>query len=54
MPDGWGTLGPFRIPLKLKNAFKDLYKGKVEEKVTQMIQNDVKSNVPDWKDEETT
>ena len=55
MPEGWGTLGPFRIPAKLKEVFKDLHKGKVEEQVVKMIQTDVEKKVPDWdKDEELT
>ena len=54
LPEGWGTLGPVRLPKKLKDKFKELYKGKVEEKVVQMIQTDVKANVPDWDKEEPT
>ena len=46
MPVGWGTLGPFRLPEKLKNAFKELYKGKVEERMVEMIQTDLEQKVP--------
>jgi len=48
LPEGWGTLGPFRLPEKLKTAFKDLYKGKVEDQMVKMIQEDVEKTVPDW------
>ena len=52
MPEGWGTLGPFRIPQKLKDAFKEIYKGKVEERVISMIHNDVILVKPDFDKEE--
>ena len=51
LPDGWGTLGPFRIPKKLKDAFKELYKGEVEDHVVKMVQEDVEKTVPDWNEE---
>jgi methionine synthase II (cobalamin-independent) len=53
MPEGWGTLGPFRLPEKLKKAFKELYKGKVEERMVEMIQTDIEKKVPDWNKEKT-
>ena len=52
LPEGWGTLGPFRVPKKLKDAFKELYKGKVEERVIKIVQEDVEKTVPDWNKEE--
>jgi hypothetical protein len=51
-PEGCGTLGPIRLSKKLKDAFKELYKGKVEERIVQHIHDDVKRNFPDWKDED--
>jgi len=48
MPEGWGTLGPFRLPQKLKDVFKEIYKGKVEEHMVKLIQTDVEQNVPNW------
>jgi len=52
LPAVLGTLGPFRLPKKLKDAFKEKYKGKVEEHMVEMIQNDVEKTVPDWNKEE--
>jgi hypothetical protein len=52
LPEGWATLGPFRIQQKLKDAFKKLYKGKVEDQMVKMIQADVEKTVPDWNKEE--
>ena len=52
MPEGWGTLGPFRLPQKLKDAFKEIYKGKVEEHMIELIQTDVQQKVPDWNSDE--
>jgi hypothetical protein len=46
LPEGWGTLGPFRLPQKLKDAFKELYKGKVEERMVEMIQADIEQKSP--------
>lgn len=51
LPEGLGTLGPFRLSRKLKDAFKNLYKGKVEEHMIEMIQKDVEAKVPDWNKE---
>jgi len=48
LPDEWGTLGPVRILKKLKDAFKELHKGKVEEHIVKMVQEDVEKTVPDW------
>ena len=48
MPPEWGTLGPFRLPRKLKDIFKEIYKGKVEEHMVEMVQKDVEQTVPDW------
>ena len=53
MPEGWGTLGPFRIPQKLKDAFKEIYKGKVEERIISMIHSEVILAKPDFDKEET-
>jgi len=52
LPAGLGTLGPFRLPKRLKDAFKELYKGKVEEHMVEMIQTDVEKTVPDWNKED--
>lgn len=46
LPEGWGTLGPFRLPQKLKDAFKEIYKGKVEERMVEMIQTDIEQRAP--------
>ena len=54
LPAGLGTLGPFRLPKKLKDAFKELYKGKVEEHMVEMIQNDVETTVPGWNEDDVT
>jgi hypothetical protein len=51
LPEGWATLGPVHLLKKLKDAFKDHYKGKVEERIVEMIQKDVEQNVPDWNKE---
>jgi hypothetical protein len=48
LPKNWGTLGPFRLPQNLKDVFKEIYKGKVEEHIVEMIQSDVEKTVPDW------
>lgn len=52
LPEGWGTLGPFRLPQKLKDAFKEIYKGKVEEHMVEMIQTDIEQKVPGFGKEE--
>jgi non-homologous end joining protein Ku len=54
LPEGWGTLGPFRLPQKLKDAFKEIYKGKVEEHMVEMIQTDIEQKVPDWNKEKVS
>lgn len=46
--DGWGTLGPFYLPKKLKEAFKDLYKGKIEERLGELVKSDVEKINPNW------
>jgi hypothetical protein len=51
LPAGVGTLGPFRLSKKLKDAYKKLHKGKVEEHMVKMIQKDVEKTVPDWNKE---
>jgi hypothetical protein len=51
-PEGWGTLGPFRLPQKLKDAFKKIYKRKVEERMVEMIKTDVEKTDPGWNREE--
>jgi hypothetical protein len=48
LPAGLGTLGPFRLPKKLKDIYKSIHKGKVEEHMVEMIQNDVEKTVPGW------
>lgn len=54
LPEGWGTLGPFRLPQKLKNAFKEIYKGNVEKHMVEMVKTDVEKTVPDWDKVEET
>lgn len=54
MPEGYGTLGPIRILQKLKDAFKEKHKGKVEDRIVEMVQTDVETTVPDWNKEDST
>jgi hypothetical protein len=52
LPEGWSTLGPIHILKKLGDKFKEQNKGKVEERLVQIVKTDVESKEPDWDKED--